>query len=178
MSTFKIFAKALVVVLAIVGLLSLPKMAFRGTFLKVSEKVLAEEEERSNQFEDHLLKAKELVAKELGYEGSLSNLSLYTSHGYYSYELQTANGYDSGSFSDSNARTELNLAVSYRDGHEDVGDVIVAGVNGVRSGVIFGAIVAIVVVFSILGAAWFCINWLDDPVVLTISRERLSRERR
>ena len=172
MSTFKIFTKALVVVLAIVGLLSLPKMAFRGTFLKVSEMVWAEEEERSNQFEDHLLKAKELVAKELGYEGSLSNLSLYTSHGYYSYTLQTANGYDSGSFSDSNARTELDCAVSYRDGHEDVGDVIVAGVNGVRSGVIFGIIVAIVVVFSILGAAWFCINRLDDLVSLDFFKRK------
>lgn len=170
MSTFKKFleeyaylGKVFVVALAIVGLLFLPKMTFKKVMIWTTTEVLEEEEEKSNNFEEHLWNAKELVAKELNYDGPIGSLELYTSNGYYSYKLKTNNGYDSGHFNDAKAKTELDMAVSYRDNHAGVVDAVAASASGLESGVIFGIFAAVVVALLILFAAKCCCNWLDYP---------------
>ena len=162
MSTLKNVGKVFVFFLAIIGLLFLPKMVLKGTVIHETTKALEEEEARSNNFEDHLWNAKKLVAKELNYEGALDRLELYTAGGCYSYKLLTDDGYESGSFSDKNAKAELDKAVSYGDNHAGFVDAAVAGANGLESGVILGIIAAALVAAVIVGIAYFCVNWLED----------------
>jgi len=83
----------------------------------------------NDKYEDHLLIAKQRVAKEIGYTGSLNSdcFRIYRSNaGGYSYTIsKIVEGdssviVDSGSFSDKKAIKELEKALEYDDHHESL----------------------------------------------------------